>query len=93
MTPDGDEPIWRGMFYEGRAVQKPRHKYKMRTCEICGREYKAWPHSTKRGRVSYTGTCCYCGTYDGSRVPGRGHIELAWEVDVEQDDNTVADIY
>lgn len=57
-------------------MKQPRHKYKMKTCEVCGREYKAFPHKGKNGGVSYTGTCPYCGTYDASRDGRRGHLEV-----------------
>ena len=62
-----------------RTLKQPRHKFKMRTCEVCGREYKAFPVKGKRGGISYFGTCPYCGTYDASRTPGHGHIELDYE--------------
>ena len=55
---------------------KPRYDYKFRTCEVCGREYKAFPVKGKKGAVSYKGTCPYCGTYDASRDGKRGHLEV-----------------
>lgn len=55
---------------------KPRYKFKMRTCEVCGREYRAYPEKTKNGGVSYRGTCRYCGCFDWSRDGRRGHLEV-----------------
>jgi hypothetical protein len=62
-----------------RATKTAQYRYKMRTCEVCGREYRAFPQKGNKGGISYKGTCPHCGTYDGSRTPGHGHIKLNYE--------------
>ncbi len=42
-------------------MDTPRHDFKMRTCEVCGREYRVFPHMTSNGAIRYDGACCYCG--------------------------------
>lgn len=54
-----------------------RRTHKMRTCEVCGREYKAFPERGKNGGIIYRGECCYCHTLDYSRGDSsRGHLEF-----------------
>jgi hypothetical protein len=64
---------------------KPRHKFKMRTCEVCGREYKAFPVRTRKGGVSYKGLCPHCGSFDWSRDGRRGHLDVSYDQDAIED--------
>lgn len=57
--------------------RKPKFKYKMKTCAVCGREYKARPLPGKNGGVIYRDACPYCGVEDFARDSrGRGHLEI-----------------
>ena len=57
----------------------PRHPYKIKACEVCGRDYKAFPSAGKNGGVTYRGECPYCHSFDYSRDGKRGHLELEYD--------------
>lgn len=64
-------------------MSRPRQPYKMKTCEVCGREYRAYPEETRRSFV-YRGTCGNCGTKDFScGDSGRGHLEIEAHADTK----------
>ncbi len=57
-------------------MSKPAMAYKVKACEVCGRDYRCYPIKGKRG-VTYRGTCPYCGTTDFARGENiRGHLEI-----------------
>lgn len=64
----------------GRGFQKARHKYKLRTCIVCFREYRVYPYRTKKGVITYRGVCCWCGCFDGAK-DGRqiGRLDVGHE--------------
>ena len=69
-----------------RKPQKPKRPWKMKTCVVCGREYKAAARIGKKGGVSYRGPCRWCHACDYARG-ARGHIDIPghevgdeWEV-------------
>ena len=56
----------------------PRHPYKLKSCEVCGRDYYAFPQLTRHGRVSYRSPCKWCGAHDFARAEfsTQGHLEI-----------------
>ena len=55
------------------AVRKAKHVYRMRTCEVCGREYPATPEQVGRS-IIYRDACRWCGAYD--RIRGIHRLKL-----------------
>ncbi len=73
---------------------KPRHPFKFKTCEVCGREYRAFPHRVRKSIV-YRSPCEHCGALDFAISCGQGHLELMeydekWDVERR---NNVTDIH
>jgi hypothetical protein len=56
-------------------VKTHRYKYKMKTCEVCGREYEAKATYSKRANPIYRSQCPHCGATDYA-VTRVGHIEI-----------------